>query len=102
MARQWKLVAVTSDFFLRFSFSSVILQGGIPLCYCLADLVRRIFLDEVQTAYAHLGLIGEAAVERALLQRNGPGLGVDDDLANGTLAKPWGVRRPDLPASVGA
>src|SRR6266566_1275880 len=79
-----------------FSFSSVILQGGIPLCYCLADLVRRIFLDEVQTAHAHLGLIGEAAVERALLHRNGPRLRIDEELGNRTGSKPCSARPHDL------
>src|SRR5258708_13232235 len=99
MARQWKLVAVTSDFFLRFSFSSVILQGGIPLCYCLADLVRRIFLDEVQTAHAHLGLIGEAAVERALLHRNGPRLPIDEELGNRPGSNPSTPHPPHPPPS---
>src|SRR6266487_3190647 len=36
----------------RLCFFSVSLEGGIPLSHCLTDLVRRIFLDEVQTARA--------------------------------------------------
>jgi len=39
-------------------FARLRLQGGIPPGQRLTDLIRRIFLDEVQTAHAHLGLMG--------------------------------------------
>src|SRR5437763_3154268 len=71
-------------------------DAAIPVGERLSDLVRRVLLDEVEAAHCHLGLVGPAAAELAFLRRDSAGLGVYEQLRNGTRAQPLAVRADDF------